>query len=88
MADCQAPHILTASEKHLLRLVIKDKKADGWTPVSKPIMGLMRPLPSALVDVEDVGSEGRGRARLTKLGEDVLPWVIELPEQRKEDSGV
>ena len=63
---------LDGRQKHLLRLVVQGAGADGWTPVSKPVFPLMEKVPQALIELERVGDEGRGRARLTTEGESVI----------------
>lgn len=59
---------LDAGQKHLLRLVVEGADAEGWAPVSKPVFPLVEKLPRELVELEQVGDEGRGRARLTEEG--------------------
>ncbi len=70
---------LDAGQKHLLRLVAQDSDAEGWTPVSKPVFPLInKTIPKELVDLESVGDEGRGRARLTDAGKnllDAMAWL-------------
>lgn len=63
---------LDGGQKHLLRLVAQGSDADGWTPVSKPVFPLMEKVPKALVELERVGDEGRGRVRLTTEGKGVI----------------
>lgn len=66
-------HKLNPGQKHLLRLVHKDKKEDGWTPVSSVVWPLMADLPTELVTTE-LFMTGGGRAKLTQQGEIVLAW--------------
>lgn len=69
---------LDSGQKHLLRLVVDGTDADGWTPVSKPVFPLMERMPPALVELERVGDEGRGRVRLTAEGQkviDSMAWI-------------
>lgn len=63
---------LDAGQKHLLRLMVKGADAEGWASVSEPVFPLVEKLPSALVELERVGAEGRGRARLTEQGRGVI----------------
>ena len=69
---------LEGGQKHLLRLVVQGGGADGWTSVSAPVFPLMEKMPQALVELERVGNEGRGRVRLTQEGEEVfnaMAWL-------------
>ena len=69
---------LDAGQKHLLRLVESGAVANGWAEVSKPVFPLMERLPSELVELEKVGDEGSGRARLTDKGlqlMDAFAWL-------------
>lgn len=63
---------LTQGQKHMLRLVVKGADAEGWAPVSAPVMTVIKLVPAELVTVEAVGDEGRGRAKLTATGESLL----------------
>ena len=63
---------LSSGQKHLLKLVMDDADAEGWTPVSKPVFPLIEKLPSELVNLESVGNEGKGRAKLTEEGVAVM----------------
>lgn len=63
---------LDAGQKHLLRLVMNGADAEGWAPVSKPVFPLVEKMPRELVELEVVGDEGRGRARLTTEGENLM----------------
>jgi hypothetical protein len=67
---------LTSSDKHLLSLVSKGQKPDGWTTVSNTVMKVMVPLAKTfpeLVTLEEVGTGGI--AKLTREGEIVLKWL-------------
>lgn len=64
---------LDPKDRHLLSLIRKDKKPNGWTSVSKMVWPLMLKLPRELVELEEVG-EG-GIAKLTETGETVLDWT-------------
>ena len=70
---------LDAGQKHLLKLIAKEQACpDGWAPVSKIVYPLLEAMPSALVEVNRVGDEGRARARLTPAGEsllDAMAWL-------------
>ena len=71
---------LNSGQKHLLRLIVQDADADGWAVVSKPVFPIMAGMPFALVELERVGDEGRGRARLTFEGRnviDAMAWIGE-----------
>lgn len=70
---------LNVGERHLLRLIARAPKDDDWASVSAPLMPLMRTMPDALVVLEDVGMEGRGRVKLTPLGRsvvDAMAWLL------------
>lgn len=70
---------LDAGQKHLLGLIVKEADSEGWAPVSAQLLPfLTKELPSELVTFEPVGDEGRGRARLTDVGEnlmDAMAWL-------------
>ena len=69
---------LDGGQKNLLRLVVRGADAEGWAPVSKPVFPLLERIPAALVELERVGEEGRGRVRLTQEGEkvvDAMAWL-------------
>lgn len=70
---------LDEGQKHILKLVARDVGADGWTPVSATLYPhLDKSIPKELLDIELVGDEGRGRARLTGKGEnliDAMAWL-------------
>lgn len=67
---------LTTGQRHLLTLVRKGKKEDGWAPVSKfvaPVFtnaAVKDAIPKELCEFEQLGDGGR--ARLTPLGENIL----------------
>ncbi len=68
---------LDSSQKHVLKLISRDRKADGWTIISSM---LYRPLsasiPAELATFEPVGDAGR--AKLTTEGQsllDALEWL-------------
>ena len=63
---------LSANDKHLLRLIRKDKGYGGWTKVSGAVWPLVQSLPSELVELKttDFGH----LIRLTEKGDTVLDW--------------
>lgn len=68
---------LDGGEINFIGLIVKGRKDDGWTTVSKVLMPLTLKLPSELVEAEYFGEEGKGRARLTEKGQqvyDAMPW--------------
>lgn len=74
------PTILDASQKHILTLIHRDKKPDGWTSVSPRIYrALFESIPTALATFEPLGEFGR--VRLTRAGQQVIdamnnPWLF------------
>ena len=69
---------LDVGQKHLMRLVVQGADSEGWAPVSAPVFPLMEKVPSALIDLERVGDEGRGRVCLTTQGAgiiDAMAWL-------------
>jgi len=77
------PKKLTSGNKNILSLIRKGQEADGWTPVSHVVAPLFtstahEPLPSELFEFELVGTDGRGRARLTDKGASVLDAMAYL----------
>jgi hypothetical protein len=65
---------LSAGQKHLLGLIVKGANAEGWAPVSVPVFPLLKTIPIELIDLEAT-DEGRGRARLTVLGQTLIDAV-------------
>lgn len=63
---------LTSENEHLMKLIDRDKKEDGWTSVNKIVAPLVSSIPSELVIFEP--SENGGRAKLTEAGQIVLYW--------------
>lgn len=64
---------LDHGQKHILQLVARDKDSEGWTPVSSVLMPHLRTgIPAELLELENAGDEGAGRARLTPEGQSVL----------------
>lgn len=75
----QEPKKLDAGQKHLLTLVAKGQNCpDGWAPVSKQVYPLLESMPKALVELHHIGNEGRGRARLTDKGQDLIDAMVWL----------
>lgn len=62
---------LSHGQKHLLRLMLKDKQPDGWAKVSTVIWPLIENLPRELVELHPDG----GFAKLTDAGETVVLWT-------------
>lgn len=75
---------LSPGHQHILTLIRKEARDDGWTPVSKAVAPLFTdanilggPMPAELCEFESIG-EG-GRARLTQMGNNVLDAMAWLP---------
>lgn len=70
---------LNAGQKHLLKLIAKEQECpDGWAPVSKPVYPLLQSIPGGLVELHSIDNDGRGRARLTQAGQnliDAMAWL-------------
>lgn len=64
---------LTASEIHLIRLISRDSRKDGWTSVGKLVWPYVLKLPAALVDKSESG-ESR-KAKLTIAGKILLEFI-------------
>lgn len=64
---------LTPNDKHLLRLVERGKKENGWSNVSAQVWPFISKLPQELVELKEVGFGGI--VKLTKEGEIVLKWL-------------
>lgn len=63
----------------MLWLVMKGADADGWAPVSAQVFPLIADrVPTELVELEAVGDEGRGRARLTDAGVNLMDAMLWL----------
>ena len=78
MSTMNTKTTLNPGQKHLLTLVNKGADADGWAPVSAPVFPLVKSLPSELVELEPIGDDGRGRARLTAAGNGLLDAMMWL----------
>ena len=62
---------LDAAQKHILTLIRRDMKPDGWTTVSEQLFAtLSKNVPTRLAVFEKL--EVGGRAKLTDEGESVL----------------
>lgn len=64
---------LDSGQKHFLRLIAKEQQnADGWCKVSKAVYPLVqKTMPAELVEHHQT-EDGRGRARLTDAGQNLL----------------
>jgi hypothetical protein len=62
---------LTNGDKHLMRLMHRDKNTDGWTKVSQQVWPLVERLPKELVELHPEG----GFAKLTEAGETIVLWT-------------
>ena len=66
------PKKLNNGDKHLMQLIQRDRKEDGWATCSALVAKMLKTIPPEMVEFEPVGDEGRGRARLTTQGQSVL----------------
>lgn len=66
--------MLDTEDKYILILANRGKDESGWAKVSRPVMPLVRHLPSSLVDVVEYPT-GEGRVRLTEEGKTVLRYL-------------
>lgn len=68
---------LEHQHKHIMKLIARDRKKDGWTRVSKALYPhLSKNMPKELVAVE--ATEDGGRAKLTEEGQkivDAMEWL-------------
>jgi hypothetical protein len=68
---------LDGGQKHILKLIARDKKDDGWTTVSSQLYKtLSANIPAELATFEPVGDAGR--AKLTDAGQgiiDAMAWL-------------
>jgi hypothetical protein len=64
---------LDSGQIHFLRLIAREQQnPDGWAPVSKVVYPLVREtMPTELVEHHPT-EDGRGRARLTDAGQNLL----------------
>lgn len=65
---------LSNNQQCLMHLIRKGANAEGWAPVSPPVLPLVKQIPTDLAVVEDL-DEGNGRARLTPRGDAVLDYL-------------
>ena len=70
----QAKPKLDAGDRHLLRLIRKDRDSHGWAKVSEAVFPFALKLPTELVETR-VNENGRW-IRLTNEGEIVLDWIL------------
>jgi hypothetical protein len=68
---------LKPEQKHVLRLIARDKKENGWTVVSSKLYKVLSSnIPVELATFEHV--EEGGRAKLTEAGQnvvDAMAWL-------------
>lgn len=64
---------LNSSDRHLMRLIRKDKAENGWTKCSDIVFPLVESLPTELVETAIIN--GVKSARLSDKGETVLDWT-------------
>jgi len=64
---------LDSGQKHILRLIAKEQQCpSGWCPISKVLFPLVqKTMPEELVECHPT-EDGRGRAKLTQKGEELL----------------
>ena len=74
------PTKLDSSQKHILKLIARDSKEDGWTSVSAQVYPvILQTMPTELCVLESTGSEGCGRVKLTDKGREILnsmAWLL------------
>lgn len=66
------PKKLNNGDKHLMKLIARDRKEDGWATCSAVVAKMLKTIPSELVEFECLDDGGRGRARLTEQGQSIL----------------
>jgi hypothetical protein len=75
--DIVMPFKLNQGQKHILKLIDRDKDDEGWTRVSKVLCPhIDSDIPKDLIELEI--KENGGRARLTTEGQaviDSLAWL-------------
>lgn len=64
-------HKLDAGQKHLMVLLDRDKKLDGWTPVSPVVYPFVANLPQDFRELQ-VLDDQTCRGRLTATGQQIL----------------
>lgn len=62
---------LSAEHRHLMRLILKDQRPDGWTPVSSTVWPFAKMIPKELVWCHDTEK----LIRLSDAGKVVLEWT-------------
>lgn len=65
---------LSVGDKHLLKLILRDKDSEGWTKVSSTVWPYVSRLPSQLVELRK-HDDGGGQVKLTHDGEVVCEWT-------------
>lgn len=65
--------LLDPGTKHILRLIQRDKDAEGWTKVSRTLWPWILKLPIELVETQ--AREEGGVAKLTERGNIVIEWI-------------
>jgi len=65
---------LDIQHKHIMRLINRDAKQDGWTDISDQLYPvLLKSMPNELIEFNQVS--GKGKARLTDEGKSVLSAI-------------
>lgn len=68
---------LTLGQKHVLKLIARDRAQDGWTSVSVTLYKLLsETIPPELATFEPTGDSGR--AKLTVAGQGVVDAMVWL----------
>lgn len=62
---------LNSGDMHLMRLLLRDRKPDGWTTVSSTVWPVIEKLPAELVELHP----DKNAAKLTSEGETVIAWL-------------
>ncbi len=63
---------LDAGQKHMLTLIVKGADQEGWAPVSQAVFPLLQKIPAELIQTEAIGTDWRGRVRLTEKGQHLI----------------
>lgn len=69
------PRRLTINDRHLMRLIRKDRDAEGWCKVNDACWTFIEKIPKQLVETKANENNIGGLARLTHDGEVVLDWT-------------
>lgn len=73
------PVKLDAAQKHILRLIARDAKPDGWATVSRVLYdSVSQSIPSELAVFVAPTGEGFGLAKLTTEGRNVVNSMLWL----------